>query len=250
MRGGQRAEDSKEHRADDGGALGGGVDLWGGQAMVRGMRTQRWKLGAAVGAVITAAGLAAACTPTGIAIGAGATVATAAQEERGLDGNALDVLIEGGIATRFFEENERLLTAIEVTVFERRVLLMGVVEDQALADAAVRLAWRSPDVVEVLNEIVVRDGGADTVDTARDALIASELRSQLLFDGKIRSINYSIDVVDRTVYVMGVARDRAELQRVLGWARNTDYVRRVVNHALLRDDPRRAAPGEAVYREE
>jgi osmotically-inducible protein OsmY len=42
-------------------------------------------------------------------------------------------------------------------------------------------------------------------------------------------INYSIDVVNQTVYIMGVARTEAELQRVLGTARDITYVRQVVD---------------------
>ena len=41
-------------------------------------------------------------------------------------------------------------------------------------------------------------------------------------------INYSVDVVNQTVYIMGVARSEAELQRVLGTARDITYVRQVV----------------------
>ncbi len=45
----------------------------------------------------------------------------------------------------------------------------------------------------------------------------------------------------RVVYLMGIAQDRTELDRVTNHARNVKYVRKVVNYARLRSDPRRFA---------
>lgn len=185
-----------------------------------------------------------ACTPVGLAVGAGAVVATAAAEERGLDGAATDAVIRAGIVERYLSEDSGLLRHVGVTVFERRVLLTGVVADTSARARAVALARTPEDVADVIDEITVRPDGAALLDEARDALIANEIRTHLTFDGKVRAINYSVAVVNRTVYLMGVAASPAELRRVLDWCRSTDYVRRVVSHVLLRDDPRRLSPRE------
>jgi osmotically-inducible protein OsmY len=73
----------------------------------------------------------------------------------------------------------------------------------------------------------------------------TELRSRLLFAKNIQSVNYSIEAVNGTVYLLGVAQDQAELDRVLDVARNVNYVRRVVSHVLMKDDPRRFRPPAA-----
>ena len=54
------------------------------------------------------------------------------------------------------------------------------------------------------------------------------------------SINYSMDTVNQAVYLMGVAKDGSELERVIGHAKNIDYVRRVVSYVRLKDDAARA----------
>lgn len=200
---------------------------------------------AACFALVLPAVALSACTPVSVATTAGAMAATAAQEERGLDGATRDGVIRAAIFRRWLEHDNRLVTAVDATVHERRVLLTGVVTDQDLADAAVRLAWQADGVSTVINEIAVRTNRS-LGDRTRDALIRSTLRSRLLLDSRVKSINYAVDVMERTVYVMGVAQSEAELQRVLSWARNTDYVRRVVSHVLLKDDPARVAPGEEV----
>jgi osmotically-inducible protein OsmY len=182
-----------------------------------------------------------ACTPLSAVTTAGAMAATAAQEERGLDGATRDTVIRATIAKNWLDHDAALLTGVNLTVLERRVLLTGALDDATLVDAAVRLAWQADGVVEVINELRVNpDRGLG--DRTRDALISSELSRTLLFDSGIKSINYAVDVVERTVYVMGVAQNQAELDRVLSWARNTDYVRRVVSHVHLKTDPARVGP--------
>jgi hypothetical protein len=46
-----------------------------------------------------------------------------------------------------------------------------------------------------------------------------------------------VDCIRSTVYLMGVARTPAELQRVIDHVRDVPYVRAVVNHVRVRTDP-------------
>jgi uncharacterized Rossmann fold enzyme len=43
------------------------------------------------------------------------------------------------------------------------------------------------------------------------------------------------------VHLLGVAQNRKELALVLAHARNLSHVRKVVNHVILKTDPRRPA---------
>ena len=61
----------------------------------------------------------------------------------------------------------------------------------------------------------------------------------MLFDQDVRSVNYSIETVNQVIYLMGVAQDEAELQRVVDHARNVAYVRRVVSYVQMKEDPER-----------
>ncbi len=91
---------------------------------------------------------------------------------------------------------------------------------------------------EVIDEIVVDAKGA-TGTFARDNWIATQLKTQLLFDKNVYSINYTIETVRGVVYVMGIAQDAHERDLVLQHSRNIEKVRRVVSYVLLKDDPRR-----------
>src|SRR3546814_13065097 len=74
---------------------------------------------------------------------------------------------------------------------------------------------------------------------ARDTWISTELRSTLLCDQDVSSIDYSIETVNQVIYLMGVAQSQAELDRVIGHAKSIAYVRRVISYVLLEDDPAR-----------
>ncbi len=75
---------------------------------------------------------------------------------------------------------------------------------------------------------------AGSLDYSRDVWITAQLRSKITFDSEILAINYSIETVNKVVYLMGVAQSEAEIDRVIRYARNIDYVRKVVNHVRIK----------------
>jgi osmotically-inducible protein OsmY len=175
-----------------------------------------------------------ACAP--VAIGAGVTAGVAASQERGLKGAAADTEIRLQINRLWLEESTSLYRKVNLQVQEGRVLLTGRVPEPEARVTAVRLAWLAKGVVEVINEIEVSDRSS-LLDAARDEWIAAELRTRLLADAAIASINYSIETVNGAVYLIGVAQDQAELDRALAHARNIAYVRRVLNYMRLKTGP-------------
>jgi osmotically-inducible protein OsmY len=69
--------------------------------------------------------------------------------------------------------------------------------------------------------------------------ISSDLRSKLLLDKHVLSVNYSVTTVDQVIYLLGIAQDAEERERVNDYARDVPYVKKVVNYVILKDDPRR-----------
>ena len=147
-----------------------------------------------------------ACTAV---VGAGATVGVAAAQERGLKGRAKDLRIEALVLTKY--------------------LNVGL----KLSDKAVRLAWSVAGVTDVINEIQL-EKGATVTDYAHDTWITTKLKSKLAFDKDILAINYAIETVNRTVYLIGIAQDQSELARVMAHANSISRVINVVNHVKLR----------------
>lgn len=190
----------------------------------------------AVAILLLAAGLPlAGCGP--LVLGGAAVGATVAAQDRPVRAAIDDSVIQGNIGKKLFEFDVDVFQQVDLEVVEGKVLLTGLVpEPQNRLDAA-RLAWQVDGVVEVINEIEVKDTST-LADAARDSWISAKLRSAITFDRNIRSINYTIDTVNKTVYLMGIAQSQEELDRVVGYARQIDYVRRVVPYVRIK------APGE------
>ena len=171
-----------------------------------------------------------ACTAV---VGAGATVGVAAAQERGIKGRAKDLRIEALVLTRYLNVGLKLTTTIGVEVYNGRVLLTGATKDLKLSDKAVNLAWSVAGVTDVINEIQL-EKGATVTDYAHDTWITTKLKAKLAFDKDILAINYAIETVNRTVYLIGIAQDQSELARVMARANSISRVINVVNHVKLR----------------
>ncbi|HEU0071435.1 MAG TPA: BON domain-containing protein [Alphaproteobacteria bacterium] len=184
----------------------------------------------------------AACTPVGVAVGAGATGAVTASQERGIEGGASDTQIRAAINYMWLEYSATMYRQLNLQIWEGRVLLTGVIGSEEWRAQAVKLAWQAKGVKEVIDETVVDKSGS-TGSFVRDQWITGQLKSKLLFEKNVFSVNYSFETVRGVIYMIGVAQDQQELEIVLNHARNIEYVQRVVNHVLLKSDPRRANNG-------
>jgi len=169
----------------------------------------------------------------GMVVGAGASVGVAAMEERGLEQAARDLRIKTEIREAWFRKDHRMIVNLGVEVNEGRVLLTGITPDANEQADGVDMAWKVDGVKEVYNEIIVApDTGFGT--TMHDTWITSQLKTKVTFDKTIHAINYDIHTMAGTIYLIGIAQSQAELDRVLGHARNITYVERVVSYVRLK----------------
>ncbi len=176
------------------------------------------------------------CTLPGTLAGGTATAGVVVAQERSVGSALDDAIITAAVSSNLLQYHVDLFQAVDVEVVEGRVLLTGKVEQPDDRIEAVRLAWLADGVVEVLNEIQVTDEGG-IVNYARDTWISTQLRSKLLLDKNVRAINYNIEVVNGVVYMIGIAQDQAELERVTNHARTIRNVIKVVSHVRLKGEP-------------
>jgi osmotically-inducible protein OsmY len=168
----------------------------------------------------------------GAAIGAGAALGVSAAREGGLQTSIKDEAIRIKISEAWFSRDTEMFGKLNLTVNQGRVLVTGVVQNPEDRVEAIRLAWQQKGVKQVINE--VRVGNANTVGSfANDTWIAGQLRTRLTFDKYIQSINYSIEVVQGTVYLMGVAQNQQELDKVIQTARRIKGVKEVISYVKL-----------------
>ena len=63
----------------------------------------------------------------------------------------------------------------------------------------------------------------------------TQIKTKLLFNGDVQSVNYSIKTVEAVVYVMGIAQSQSELNLVLETARHVPNVQKVVSYVKMLD---------------
>jgi osmotically-inducible protein OsmY len=190
-------------------------------------------------AVLALSLMEGACDPiTATAVGGLSAVGVGTAEERGLEGAVDDTKIRAEINDLWLQHDFTMFSEVTLTVSEGRVMLTGSVGQPDHRVDAVRLAWQAAGVRQVIDEIQVTDQSG-LMDYANDAWIANKLRINLKFDSHVRDINYTVDVVNGVVYLMGIAQNQDELDRVIGYARDISKVKRVVSHVVLKTDPKR-----------
>jgi len=184
---------------------------------------------ASVGGCVTAA--------VGAAAGVGAIVA----QERSL-GAALD---DGAAATqlraRLMALDPRGFSDVGIEIVDGRLLLSGTAPSLDHRIDAERIAWSVEQIQAVANEIEV--GGATGLwRTSLDEAVTLQVRSRLIASSDVRAVNVNIETSRGVVYLMGLARDEAEIQRAAEIASVTPGVRRVVSYMQTRAPRERIGP--------
>jgi osmotically-inducible protein OsmY len=168
-----------------------------------------------------------------IVLGGAAAGGYVAGQERGVGTIASDADIRAGINNAWYSYNGDMAGQLSLSVYDGRVLVTGIVSNPEFKSQAIRLAQQVKGVREVNDEIIVSNRSTFG-NSARDELIKTRLRSAILFDGDVRSVNYTLDVVNGVVFVSGSARTQPELDKVINYARNIPNVKKVVNYARIR----------------
>lgn len=189
-------------------------------------------------AAVVAPVLLTSCIP--VLIGGAATGGVVAAQER-TTGNAVDdSTIKVTLDAKFGQQDTAdLLRNVVTHVTEGRVMLTGDVDKPDSKTEAVRIAWTVNGVKEVMDEIQVNDK-TGVVDYAQDSWIANQIRTKLLVEKDLRSVNYSVEVVNGVVYLMGIAQNQEELNKATYLASTTSHVKQVISHVILKEDQRRA----------
>ena len=128
-----------------------------------------------------------------------------ANQERGVTGTFDDVTIKTNIQNAWLQVNPLMQRDFTITVYEGRTLLTGMTPSPELKAQAAQVASQIPGVRAIYNEIEVAPGEGAWA-SVRDTWISSQIRSNLVFASQVRSVNYTIDTVNGSVYLIGSAR--------------------------------------------
>ena len=156
------------------------------------------------------------------------------KEERSFNNFVEDTIILAQLKNAYFSNNEKIFFNVSVEVMEGRVLLTGSVEQIDERIEATKLAWSIEGVNEVINEIQISNDES-ILDYADDLIMKTKINAKLLLDKDILNLNYSVEVVNGIVYLIGIAQSQEELNLVINISENTYGVQNVINYVRLKD---------------
>ena len=115
---------------------------------------------------------------------------------------------------------------IELSSFNREVLLVGETPDASLKIMAEKIAQSTPDVTKVYNEITIQQP-ISFGQRSQDVWITSAVKSVLLVKPGLRSGSIKVITENNTVFLMGLVTE-AQAKLAVEATRRVDGVQRVV----------------------
>jgi osmotically-inducible protein OsmY len=156
------------------------------------------------------------------------------KEERSFNNFVTDTIIVAQLKNTYFNNNEKIFFNVSVEVTEGRVLLTGSVEQIDERIEATKLAWSIEGVNEVINEIQINNDEG-ILDYTDDLIMKTKINAKLLLNKDILNLNYSVEVVNGIVYLIGIAQSQEELNSVINISENTYGVENVISYVRLKD---------------
>lgn len=182
--------------------------------------------------------LAHSLAPVALTMMLGVSTAGCALVQDRTVGESIDETMSGNQIKALFLTNGGFshFGEVNVDVAQRFVLLSGRTPSQTDKEKAEQLTRRVKSIDEVANEIVVgdRDIGRD----ATDELINTRVRAHLVANRKIHGFDFTVQVHNGVVYLLGIARSEEELRLAAEEASRIDKVVKVVSYVKTRDQGR------------
>ena len=103
---------------------------------------------------------------------------------------------------------------IQVEVLDGRIFLSGKVDTPEEKIKITKMAWETKGARSVKNAITIK-GKSNFKSTAKDVLITSQLRTALIINKKTKARNYTLETINKEIYIFGIALDKDEKEEVI-----------------------------------
>tara|TARA_B100000029_G_scaffold218031_1_gene215828 strand:+ start:2269 stop:2862 length:594 start_codon:yes stop_codon:yes gene_type:complete len=165
------------------------------------------------------------------------TGVTIAYDPRTLGTQIDDSIMDKDLDTKLLLMNKNYFLSINTKVLDGRIFITGKVDNPEEKLKITKLAWEIKGTRSVKNDIKVKEK-FNFKQSAKDLLITSQLRSAIIFNKKIKAVNYNIDTYKKNIYVYGIAQTSEERSEVIKEAKQILDVKDVIASILLVEDLR------------
>lgn len=174
-------------------------------------------------------------------IAGGGAVGAMALKDKGISGTINDNAINAAIAAHLHQKSSELFTQVDVDVYMGEVLLTGFVKDPSISTDVEKIAWKTGGVRTVYNHIQTSEA-ASLLDFTNDAWITTKLKTKFLTEEGVNSLNYFMKTIAGTVYIMGTAESKAEMESVKVLLSTTNGVKQVMSYINVKEMPDATEP--------
>ena len=143
-----------------------------------------------------------------------------------------DTIMQKNLSARLALADKKYFLLIQSEVLDGRIFLSGKVDKPEEKIKITKMAWETKGVRSVKNAITIR-GQSNFKSTAKDIFITSQLRSALIFNNKTKARNYTLETINKNIYIFGIAMDKEEKKEVINEANKIYDVKDVIPSIYL-----------------
>ena len=146
-----------------------------------------------------------------------------------------DTIMQKNLSARLALTDKKYFLSVQSEVLDGRIFLSGKVDEPEEKIKITKMAWETKGVRSVKNAITIK-GQSNFKSTAKDILITSQLRSALIFNKKTKARNYTLETINKNIYIFGIAMDQDEKDEVINEANKIYDVEKIYPSIYLAID--------------
>ena len=143
-----------------------------------------------------------------------------------------DTIMQKNLSARLALADKKYFLSIQSEVLDGQIFLSGKVDEPEEKIMITKMAWETKGVRSVKNAITIK-GQTNFKSTAKDILITSQLRTALIFNKNTKSRNYTLETVNKNIYIFGIAMNKEEKKEVINEANKIYDVEEVIPSIYL-----------------
>ena len=143
-----------------------------------------------------------------------------------------DTIMQKNLNARLALSNKKYFLSIKSQVRDGNIFLSGKVDQPEEKIQVTKMAWETKGVRSVKNAIIIK-GQRNFRASAKDILITSQLRTALILNKKTKARNYSLETINKNIYIFGIAMDQDEKKEVINEANKIYDVEKVLPSIYL-----------------
>jgi len=143
-----------------------------------------------------------------------------------------DTIMQKNLNARLALTDKKYFISIQSEVLDGRIFLSGKVDEPEEKIKITKMAWETKGVRSVKNAITIK-GQSNFRTNAKDILITSQLRTALIFNKNTKARNYTLETVNKNIYIFGIAMNEEEKKEVINEANKIYDVDEVIPSIYL-----------------